>query len=86
MNFNNLSTHGESFESLWSFTCINPGPVEAGESIVPARLSSAAARTFEALHLILEDLEFAEECIKAADNLGIPDGGKLNSKALIFSE
>ena len=79
------STHGESFESVWSFTWINPGPIEAGESIVPARLSSAAARTFAALHLILEDLEFAEECLRAADNLGIPDGSNLNSKALIFS-
>jgi hypothetical protein len=37
------------------------------------------------MHLILEDLEFAEECLRAADNLGLPDDSNLYSKALIFS-
>ena len=58
------STQGEAFSTEWSFTWIKPGPIEAGESIVPAKLSSAAVRTFAALHLILGDLEFAEECLK----------------------
>jgi len=80
-----LSTQGEAFSAECSFTWINPVSIEAGEFIVPARLSSAAARKFAALHLILGDLEFAEECLKAADNLGIPDNSNLHSKALIFS-
>jgi hypothetical protein len=81
----NLSTQGELFSTECSFTWINPGPIEAGESIVPAKLSSATARAFAALHLILGDLEFAEECLRAADNLGLPDNSNLHSKALIFS-
>jgi hypothetical protein len=80
-----LSKQGESFSTEFSFTWINPGPIEAGESIVPAKLSSPAARTFAALHLILGDLVFAEECLREADNLGIPDDRNLHSKALIFS-
>jgi hypothetical protein len=79
------STHGEAFSAECSFTWINPGPIEAGESIVPVKLTSDAARTFAAMHLILGDLEFAEECLKAADDLGIPDNSNLHSKALIFS-
>ena len=31
------------------------------------------------------DLAFAEECLRAADEVGIPDNSKLHSKALIFS-
>lgn len=81
----NLSIKGEAISPECSFTWINPGPIEAGEYIVPVKLSSAAARTFAALHLILGDLEFAEECLKLADNLGIPDNRNLHSKALIFS-
>jgi hypothetical protein len=80
-----LSTQGELFSAECSFTWISPGPIEAGESIIPAKLTSVAARTFAALHLILGDLEFAEECLRAADNLGIPDNSNLHSKALIFS-
>jgi hypothetical protein len=79
------STHGEMIPFELSFTFINPGPIEAGESIIPAKLSSAAARMFAAQHLILEDLTFAEECLKEADKIGIPDASNLQSKALIFS-
>lgn len=84
-DLHDLSTQGERFPTECSFTWINPSRIEAGESIVPAKLSSSAARTFAALHLILGDLEFAEECLKAADKLGIPDNSNLHSKALIFS-
>lgn len=80
-----LSTQGEAISPVISFTWINPSPIEAGESIVPAKLSSVAARAFAAMHLILEDLMFAEECFRAADNLGIPNNSNLHSKALIFS-
>lgn len=81
----NLQTQGEKFSPECTFTWINPGPIEAGESILPVKLSSGSARVFAALHLILADLEFAEECLKAADNLGIPDDSNIYSKALIFS-
>ncbi|WP_144427544.1 hypothetical protein [Nostoc piscinale] len=80
-----ISTQGESFSTELSFKWINPTPIEAGELIAPARLSSEAARIFAALHLILKDLTFAEECWKAADDIGIPDNKNLHSKALIFS-
>lgn len=81
----NLPTKGEQFEIECSFTWINPGPIEAGESIAPAKLSSTAAQEFAALHLILEDMEFAEECLRAADEIGLPNNNNLYSKALIFS-
>lgn len=84
-DIHDISTQGEAFSSDFSFTWINPGPIAAGESIAPARLSSVAARVFAALHLILGDLAFAEECLKAADDIGIPDNNNLHSKALIFS-
>jgi hypothetical protein len=84
--FHELSTRGEAFSLECSFTRINPGPIEAGESIIPAKLTSDAARRFAAMHLILEDLEFAEECLRAADNLGLPDDSNLYSKALSFRE
>src|SRR5687767_9140301 len=80
-----ISTQGEAFSSDFSFTWIDPSPIEAGEFIAPARLSSESARVFAALHLILGDLAFAEECLKAADAIGIPDDTSLHSKALIFS-
>jgi hypothetical protein len=80
-----LSTQGESFSAVCSFTLIDPSLFGAGECIVTARLHSAKARTFAALNLILGDLEFAEECLKAADDIGIPDNSNLQSKAYIVS-
>jgi len=80
-----ISTQGEALSSELSISWINPGRIEAGESIAPARLSSEAARKFAAMHLILGDLAFAEESLRAADDIGIPDDKNLHSKALIFS-
>jgi hypothetical protein len=84
-DMHDLSTQGEAFSSDLSFTWIEPGPIEAGEAIAPAKLTSEAARIFAALHLILGDLAFAEECLKAAYDIGIPDDKNLQSKALVFS-
>lgn len=81
----NIHNQGEAISSGLSFTWINPGPIEAGEHIVPAKLSSDTARTFAALHLIMGDLTFAIDCLKMADEAGIPDSSNLQSKALIFS-
>lgn len=80
-----ISTQGEAFSSEFSFAWISPGPIEAGEAMAPAKLTSQAARHFAALHLILGDLAFAEECLKAANEIGMPDDKNLQSKALIFS-
>lgn len=80
-----ISTQGEAFSTVYSYTWINPGPIETGEALVPARLNSQAARAFAALHLILGDLAFAEDCLKAANDIGIPDDKNYHSKALIFS-
>lgn len=84
-DMHDISTQGEAFSSEFSFTWINPGPIEAGEAMAPAKLTSQAARIFAALHLILGDLAFAEECLKAANEIGIPDDKNLHSKALTFS-
>lgn len=84
-DIHDISTQGESFSSAFSITWINPGPIEAGETIAPAKLPSEAARIFAALHLILGDLSFAEECLKTANDIGKPDDKNLHSKALIFS-
>lgn len=84
-DIHDISTQGEAFSSDFSFTWISPGPIEAGEAIAPAKLTTQAARVFAALHLILGDLAFAEECLNAANEIGIPDDKNLHSKALIFS-
>lgn len=80
-----LSMFGEGFSSGLSFTWLNPGPIEAGESMAPVRLTSEAAKNFAALHLALGDISFALECLKAADSIGIPNDNNLQSKSLIFS-
>jgi hypothetical protein len=80
-----LEEQGESFSSEISFTWINPEPIEAGELMVPAKLSSPEAQLFAALHLVLRDLVFAADCLKQANELGIPNDRHLESKALIFS-
>jgi hypothetical protein len=76
---------GELCQLLFSFTWINPSRIEAGEFIMPAKLSSEAARKFAALHLILDDMRFAEECLNEADCIGLPDGKNFRSRALIHS-
>jgi hypothetical protein len=80
-----LEKQGESFSPELTFTWINAGPIEAGELMVPAKLSSPDARAFAALHLVLRDLAFATDCLTQANELGIPDDRNLQSKALIFS-
>jgi hypothetical protein len=68
-----------------TFTWIDPGPIEAGEHIRPAKLNGELARKFAALHLIIDDLAFALDCMVEANKLGVPDATNLHSKALIFS-
>ncbi len=80
-----ISTRGEAFSSELSITWIDPGRIEAGEMIAPAKLASEAAQVFAALHLVLGDLSFAVDCLAKADEAGIPDDKNLQSKALIFS-
>jgi len=79
------STHGEQFTFEMSFTWLQTQRLEAGESIVPASLSSTKAHTFAALNLVARDLSFALDCFRTADTIGIPDSGNLHSKALIFA-
>ena len=68
-----------------SIRWINPGRIEAGEMIIPAKLLTEASQAFAALHLVLGDLTFAADCLARADESGIPDNEDLPSKALIFS-
>jgi hypothetical protein len=66
--------HGEKISPSWTITWINPGHIEAGESIAPAKLNSDLARKLAALYLVIEDLQFAFNCFVEADKLGLPDG------------
>ena len=81
----NSESHGESFSSELTFTWINPRPIAAGEQMAPVALSFPEAQSFAALHLILQDLAFASDCLKLSNTYGIPDDRSLQSKALIFS-
>jgi len=84
-DINDISTQGETLSVEASFVWIDPRPIAAGETIAPAKLTSHAALEFAALHLILGDLEFAEECLKAANEIGMPNAKDFQQKALIFS-
>jgi hypothetical protein len=67
-----------------TFAWINPNPIEAGETIVPAKIASSAGLKFAALYMILADLSFALECLTEANRLGI-SSANLHIRALIFS-
>jgi hypothetical protein len=69
----------------WQFQFFDTTTIEAGEMIVPAKLSGDLAREFAELHMIGADFSFALDCLKESDKLGLPDSENLNSKALIFS-
>lgn len=84
-DIHNISAQGEIVSAELSFSWVEPGPIEAGESIAPAKLKSEAAPIFAALHLILSDLKFSEECLNAANSIGLPNDSNLHSKALIFA-
>jgi hypothetical protein len=81
----NAVTQGERSAPCATFIWIDPGPIESGEHIVPAKLNGERARKFAALYLVIDDLAFALDCLVEADKLGIPDADNLHSKALIFS-
>jgi hypothetical protein len=76
---------GEIVAPEWSFRWIVEGQVDAGTMIAPAKLNSELARRFADLHLVIDDLSFALDCLTEADKLGMPDPNNLASKALIFS-
>jgi hypothetical protein len=76
---------GERVNPTWSFKFVDPKQIEAGEALAPARIASDKGRKFAALHLILTDLSFAQECLMEADKIGLPDHSNLHSKSLIFS-
>jgi hypothetical protein len=59
--------------------------MEAGEAMIPAKLTSEKARRFAALNLVFADLEFAFNCLKSAHALGMPDQDNLQATALIFA-
>jgi hypothetical protein len=82
---NDITSQGEFLAPEWSFKWINPSRIEAGEMMVPAQLNTDLAREFAALHLVIDDLSFALDCLVEADKLGIPDQTNLHSKVLIFS-
>lgn len=69
----------------WQFRFLDTTTINAGEMIVPAKLSGDLAREFAELHMIGADFSFALDCLKEADKLGLPDSENLHSKALIFS-
>jgi hypothetical protein len=75
----------ERFEAIWVTKIVDPKPIEAGEQIASAKLTTEPARQFAALHLVMADLEFALECLIEADKLGFPDASNPQSRALIFS-
>jgi hypothetical protein len=69
----------------WQFQFLDTTTIDAGEMIVPAKLSGDLAREFAEWHMIGEDLSFALDCLTESDRLGLPDSENLHSKALIFS-
>lgn len=74
---------GERITAVLSITWIAPGPIAAGEEIVPARIGTDKARGYGALHLIARDMAFAAECFNRADALGLPQATNVESRALI---
>jgi hypothetical protein len=75
----------EHLSPQWQFQFLDTKPIDAGEMIVPAKLSGDLAREFAELHMIRTDFSFALDCLKESDKLGLPDSENLHSKALIFS-
>lgn len=59
--------------------------IPAGTMIGQHKLNSTASDEYAALHMILDDLVFAEDCFTEADKLGVPDATSTFSKALIHS-
>lgn len=76
---------GEKQSPSWTYQFFDLIYVEAGSSIVPAKIDSHASREFVAIQLTRKDLSFALECFKEASRLGVPDSANIQSKALIFS-
>lgn len=76
---------GEQQSPHWSFNFVDLTRIEAGEHIVPAKISGNLAYEFAELHMISNDLSFVLECLKEADKIGLPDSEKLLSKSLISS-
>jgi hypothetical protein len=69
----------------WQFQFLDTTTIEAGEMIVPAKLTGKLAREFAEWHLIGADFSFALDCLNESNKLGLPDSENLHSKALIFS-
>jgi hypothetical protein len=69
----------------WQFQFLDTTTINAGEMIVPARLTGDLAREFAEWHMIDADFSFALDCLKESDKLGLPDSENLLSKSLIFS-
>jgi hypothetical protein len=76
---------GEGVQSQWSWNPVQPITLEAGEMLLPVKLSTDNARKYASIQLIKADLEFARDCLVEADKLGIPNDSILSSKALIFA-
>ena len=54
---------GEQQSPHWSFSFVDLTRIEAGEHIVPAKISGDLACEFAELHMISNDLSFALECL-----------------------
>lgn len=76
---------GEAVKSQLSWMPMDLTPMEAGSMWIPVKMSSQGAHEYSAIQLIKADLEFANECLREADKLGMPNDDILSSKALIFS-
>jgi hypothetical protein len=76
---------GQVFHPSWSYRFIDTDRIEAGQLIFPIEIKGKKGEEFAALHLILNDLEFALNCLREAGKLGIPDEKRTLSKALIFA-
>src|SRR5947209_6973061 len=81
-----LHQAGEITAAQMSWTWIKDGvPIPAGTKLGQCKLSSAAAREYEELALILADLSFARDCFAEAEKIGAPNVSQTQSRALIHS-
>ncbi|MGO7564734.1 hypothetical protein ACC754_35690 [Rhizobium johnstonii] len=70
----------------FTFEFLDSERIEAESQIVPIDVRKcASAQEFGDLHLIVEDLEFAQQCFITAAQLGFPDEPNLLIKSLVFS-
>jgi hypothetical protein len=75
----------EKFEIIWTPTFVDKTTIEAGEMIVPSKISGPLADEYADLHMIAGDFAFALEALMEAAKHGPPDVTNVHARALIFA-